>query len=250
MSISAVVLTKDSSKTIEACLTSVSWCDEIIVIDDNSIDATVSIARKAGARIFVHALENDFSRQRNFGLAKATGDWILFVDSDEILSSSLMEEIESRINYKKSNVQGYYVQRIDTMWGKKLLHGELGDIWLLRFAKKTVGKWQGNVHETWHIKGETGKLKNTLEHFPHPSISEFLTRINMYSSLRAQELFAQHVHVSWIDIVVYPKMKFFVAYVFKRGFLDGIPGFLVAISMSFHSFLVRGKLWQLQNAHQ
>ncbi len=256
--ISAVVLTKNSSKILESCLRSLTWCTEIIIVDDNSTDDTIAIAKKYKAKIYVYPLDNDFSKQRNFGLEKATGDpsvssgqdWVLFVDSDEVVSPSLRDEIELRTKNYESGIVGYFIKREDSMWGKKLEHGETGDIWLLRLAKKDSGKWQGRVHEVWRVTGKTGRLRNTLWHFPHPSVSEFLSSINLYSTLRAQELYDAHVRVSFLDIILYPKAKFFVNYILKKGFRDGIPGFLVAIMMSFHSFLVRGKLWQLQNTHR
>lgn len=250
MSLSAVVLTKNSSSILEKCLRSLSWCDEIIVVDDGSIDNTKSIAKKFGAEVFEHDLDNDFSKQRNFGLKKASGDWILFVDSDEIVAPLLQKEIIEYTNNLSSEYKGCYLKRIDTMWEKKLTHGETGNIWFLRLAKKNSGRWSGKVHEVWEVEGKIGKLKNELFHFPHPSIKEFLSKINFYSTLRAKELYEKKTRVSGFDIILYPKAKFYLNYFFNLGFLDGVPGFLVAVLMSFHSFLVRGKLWQLQDGHQ
>lgn len=249
MGISAIVLTHNSEESLEACLESVKWCNEIIVVDDDSTDATRTIAKKYTDKIYEHLLNNDFSQQRNYALGKATGEWALFVDSDEIVSETLKEEIELRIK-SYLDVSGYYIKREDTMWGKKLDYGETGNMWLLRLARKDAGKWQGKVHETWKIHGKTQRLKNTLSHFPHPTVSEFLSEINFYSTLRAEELHKKNVRVSFYDIIFYPKAKFFLNYLFKQGYRDGIPGFLLALFMSFHSFLVRGKLWQLQHTHQ
>lgn len=249
MGIAAVVLTNNSGRSLEAALASISWCDEIIVIDDHSIDTSVAIAKKYNAKVYFRALSGDFSGQRNFGLEKANQEWALFVDSDEVVSSALKEEIELRIK-SFSQVSGYYMKREDTMWGRQLKYGETGNIWLLRLAKKEAGKWIGKVHEIWEVAGQKGRLRNPLSHFPHPTVNDFLKNINSYSTIRARELHEQHIHVNFLDVVMYPKAKFFVNYFLKRGYKDGIPGFLVAILMSFHSFLVRGKLWQLQQAHK
>ncbi len=124
-------------------------------------------------------------------------------------------------------------------------YGETGSIKLLRLAKKDSGIWEGKVHERWKVKGKVWELKNPLLHCPHQTISEFLSEINFYSTIRTQELFDQGVKTSVWQIIIYPLGKFIQNYFFKRGFLDGIPGFVVATIMSFHSFLVRGKLWQL-----
>jgi glycosyltransferase involved in cell wall biosynthesis len=243
--ITAIVLTKNEEKNIEICLDSISWCDEILVIDDMSQDKTVEIAKKKGAKVFMHAMQNDFSEQRNFGLEKAKGDWILFIDADERVSNALWYEIMQHTSESIEDFSGFFIRRQDTMWGKILKYGETGNISLLRLAKKGAGRWEGRVHERWKIHGKTTTLRNHLDHFPHQTVAEFLAEINFYTDLRAIELFKQKTTVSWPVILFYPKAKFVMNYFFKAGFLDGLQGFVVAMLMSFHSFLVRGKLWLL-----
>lgn len=245
--ISAVVLTKNEEKNIVDCLETLTWCDEILVIDDNSEDRTTEIAQKMGAKVFVHALEDNFSKQRNFGLQQAKNDWVLFVDADERVTSDLKNEIThlSKERGRDQQSNGYFVKRVDFMWGRELKHGETGSMKLLRLARKDAGAWEGAVHEKWKVKGKVGKLKNPLLHFPHQTITEFLQEINFYTTLRATELYQQGVKIQWHDIILYPKVKFIYNYFIKMGFLDDIPGLIVALLMSFHSFLVRGKLWLL-----
>lgn len=244
--ISAVILTKNEEKNIDACIKGLRWCDEVLVIDDNSTDKTVIKAKTLGARVIEHALDNDFSKSRNFALGEAKGDWVLFVDADERVSESLTFEITSSLHQKIVDfVSGFSMRRIDTMWGKQLMHGENGNVRLVRLARKNAGLWKGSVHEKWVVKGKIVELNNPLFHYPHQTVAEFLTEINYYTTIRAQELYKKGVRVHVWDIVLYPKAKFIVNFIFKRGFLDGIPGLVVAILMSFHSYLVRGKLWQL-----
>lgn len=243
--ISAVILTKNEEKNIIACLDSLAWCDERIVIDDYSTDKTVDLAKKKDAKTFSHSLQNDFAQQRNFGLTKAKGDWVLFVDADERVSSALWYEIMQHTNESLEDFSGFYIKRLDTMWGKHLRFGETGNINLLRLAKKDSGKWEGQVHEVWKIQGKTMTLQNHLDHNPHPSITEFLQEINFYTDLRAQELFKKKKRTNWFFIILYPKAKFIQNYFFKRGFQDGLAGFVFAMLMSLHSFMVRGKLWLL-----
>ena len=243
--ISVVILTKNEEKNIVDCLESLSWYDEIIIIDDNSEDRTLEVAKKMGAKVFTRSLDNDFSKQRNFGLEKADGDWVLFVDADERVSKELREEIQSSI--KKDNSDAYVIKRTDSIWGKKLKYGETGNIVLLRLARKNKGKWEGKVHEEWKIEGRIDTLKNHLDHYPHPTVSEFLSDINFYTDLRAKDLFEKGIKSNFISILVYPTAKFLSNYFLKLGFLDGIQGLVLALMMSFHSFLVRGKLWHLWN---
>lgn len=244
--ISAVILTKNEEENIESCIKGLRWCDEVLVIDDNSTDKTKKLAESLGARVLVNDLKNDFSQQRNFGLSKAKGDWVFFVDADERVSESLTFEITSSLLQKDTDfINGFCMRRIDTMWGKQLLHGENGNVRLVRLARKNAGQWVGDVHEEWKVKGKIVELKNPLFHFPHQTVAEFLTEINYYTTIRAQELYKKRVKVHVWDIILYPKAKFIVNFILKLGFLDGIPGLVVAMLMSFHSYLVRGKLWLL-----
>lgn len=245
MKISAVLIVKNEEKNIEKCLTNLLWCDEIIVVDDDSSDKTREIIKKYRIRLFKHSLNNDFSRQRNFALSKAKGDWILFVDADEIISSSLQKEIIQKINNSKNNYSGYFIRRRDFIWGKELKHGEVGDIRLLRLAKKESGKWIGKVHEVWRIKGRIGKLNQPIDHYAHKSTSTFLEKINYYTDIRAKELYERNIKSHWWSIIFYPVSKLFLNYILKLGFLDGIEGLVFSFMMSLHSFLVRAKLWFL-----
>lgn len=243
--ISSVVLTKNEEKNIKDCLDSLRWCDEIVVIDDFSEDKTTEIAKKYGARISKRALDNDFASQRNFGLEKAKGDWVLFVDADERVSQSLQEEILKLLGQNTSYI-GFYLHRRDFMWGKELKHGEPGNVRLLRLAKRDSGKWERRVHEVWDVKGRVGELKNPLIHYPHPTLREFIAEVDWMSTLHAQENKREGKKSNLFKIVLFPKMKFLNNWILKRGFLDGTPGFLVAMVMAFHSFLSWGKLWLLQ----
>lgn len=244
--VTAVVLTKNEENNIARCLDSVSWCDEIIVIDDNSSDRTRDIARKFNAKVILNTLK-DFSSQRNLGLSKAVNKWVFFVDADEYVSDALRHEITTTVA-KNTTVTGYYLKREDILWGRVMNHGELGDITLIRLAKKDAGIWTGKVHEIWNINGITEKLTNPLTHYPHQSIYDFLSEINYYSDMRANELYEQKTPSSFLSIIVYPYAKFLYNYLLKKGFLDGIQGIIVALMMSLHSFLVRGKLWQLNQS--
>lgn len=239
-----IILTKNSEKTIKKCIESCFFADDIIVLDDNSTDKTVKIIKSiCGVKITVlkRGLNADFAAQRNFALQKAKSKWVLFVDSDEAVSSSLAKEI-IKIIKKRDALVGYYVKRKDYMWGKEIIHGESGNIRLLRLGEKNAGIWKGKVHETWSMEEKTGLLSNELFHYPHQTITEFLDEIDLYTKIRSDELFKKE-KVSFIDIVFYPVGKFIVNYFLKKGFMDKEVGVVFALMMSFHSFLVRAKLY-------
>lgn len=248
--ISAVVLTKNEQKNIKDCLKTLQRCDEIVVVDDYSTDKTVTIAKKLGVRIFRRSLNDDFANQRNFGLQQAKGDWVLFVDADERISAPLVAEIQHQVFCpagRRASVkyQGFYLKRKDFFGGRWLKHGETAKVKLLRLAKKGAGVWRRQVHEVWEVKGKIGELKNPIFHYPHQTISEFLNHLDFHSTLHAEALLAEGVQPSFFRIVANPLAKFLQNWLFRLGFLDGEPGLIVALMMSFHSFLTRARLWLL-----
>lgn len=243
--ISVIILTRNEEKNIVDCFQTLNFCDEKIVVDDESEDRTAEIAEKFGAKVFKNALNDDFANQRNFGQEKATGDWVLFVDADERVTPELAEEIIQLTNNPVNQDEGFFIKRRDFLFGKEMKYGETGRIKLLRIAKRNAGKWTGKIHERWEITGQVGELRSSLLHYPHQKISEFLKKINFYTDLRAKELYDKGAKVYWWSIILYPKGKFLLNYFIKKGFLDGISGLIFVVLMSFHSFLVRGKLWLL-----
>ncbi len=249
--ISAVVLTKNEEKKIGDCLKSLAWCDEVVVIDDGSTDKTLEMASKNGAHILKHAIDDNFARQRNFALEKAKGSWVFFVDSDEIVTAELAQEIKETLKQEDAvpTYDGFYIQRKDFVFGTWLAHGEVGDIKLLRLGKKDAGKWIKDVHEVWNLP-KAGILATPLLHYPHQDVAQFLEHINTYSTIYANSLKkAGKKGDSW-EIVAYPAAKFIRNYFVLMGFLDGVPGLLHATFMSLHSFLTRGKLWLLTHEVQ
>jgi len=247
INLSVIVLTKNEEVNVLDCIESIPKAAEIIVVDDYSTDRTIDVIKSLknpNIKIYERHLDNNFSDQRNFGLSKTKSDWVLFLDADERITKSLADEIISIINNSfEATINGYFIKRRDTLWGHELKFGETGNIKLLRLAKKNNGKWQGKVHEVWNISGILGTLDNALIHYPHQTVREFLYEIDRYSTLRAQELFEQKKSIGLWEVIIYPKAKFVQNYLFKFGFCDGIAGLVMALMMSLHSFLVRGKLW-------
>lgn len=243
--ISAVILTHNNQEMIGDVLETLKWCDERIIVDDNSTDKTLKIVKQYNVTIIQHALTDDFAAQRNIGLGKAGGDWVLFVDSDELVTSKLRDEILKQVQDDK--YVGFYISRKDFLFGRELKYGETANVKLLRLAKKNTGEWERAVHEAWNVKAEgVASLRTPLLHYPHSTISEFLTQINRYTTINARVFYNEGKRISAWQIITYPKAKFIQNYIIRLGFLDGTAGFVVAMMMSFHSFLTRSKLWELQ----
>jgi glycosyltransferase involved in cell wall biosynthesis len=185
----------------------------------------------------------DFGAERNAQLAKVKTPWVLFVDSDEKITPELKEEILAVI--KADNFDAFYLRRLDTFLGRQLRYGETGHAQFVRLARADFGRWERPVHEQWVGKGKIGTLHNPLLHTPHTSIATFLDKINRYSTLEAEYRYQQGIKSSLFKIAIYPFGKFKWNYLAKLGFLDGVPGAIMAIMMSFHSYLTWTKLYLL-----
>ncbi|OGK43306.1 hypothetical protein A3B40_02330 [Candidatus Roizmanbacteria bacterium RIFCSPLOWO2_01_FULL_37_16] len=276
--LTAIILTKNEEKNIERCLKSVDFCDEVIVVDDFSEDKTVELVNKVfkvhkvdkDYKVFQRKLNNDFAMQRNFAMEKASGEWVLFIDADEEVTQELKNEISRVIlnsflraqdysliqdlnqipNQVRNDIGAYYLKRRDFWWGRELNYGETSkvrQVGLIRLIRKNSGKWEGKVHEEFRIKNSELKIKllnNFINHYPHQNVKEFLEEINFYSTLRAREMRGQGKNSNIFEIIFYPLLKFLLTYIVKLGFLDGSAGFAYAFFMSFHSFLVRAKLYR------
>ncbi len=241
--LTVLVLAKNEQENITRCLEGLKFCDQIVIVDDGSTDDTIKIAKKNGAVVLEHELSGDFAAMRNWALEQIKSNWVLFIDADEVVTKELANEIRQAIT--KVECKGFLIRRLDYMWGKELKHGDVGNVSLLRLARRGAGKWSGKVHEVWKVEGKICRLKNSLLHYPHPDVVFFLKEINKYSSIRAKALCDSGIRSNVLQIIFYPIFKFLWLWIGKLGFMDGTSGFIHAMTMAFYSFLVRGKLWLL-----
>lgn len=245
-SISAVILTKNEELNIKECLTQIDFCSEIIVVDDDSTDKTTEIAKSLGAKVFKRSMNMDYSAQSNFGMEKAKGDWVLFIDADERIGLALKNEILKVVEQNNANISGFVFRRIDNMWGKALFHGESGASRVTRLVRKGSGKWIRRVHPTFEINGDVATLQNPIQHYPHQNLREFLSSINRWSHWHAIANNEEGKRSYLFKIVLFPIGHFIKNYIFRLGILDGMRGFVYAVFMSFHSFLSWSDLFLLQ----
>jgi glycosyltransferase involved in cell wall biosynthesis len=250
MRLSALLLTKNEIKNIERCLKKLYFCDEIVVIDDFSTDKTQEICEKYGAKVFTRKLNGNFAAQKNYGLSKCRGEWVLSIDSDEVVSNELKNEIKSVINSSSSGVNSYYIKRSDFFMGKWMKYSEFGDKKLLRLAKRKNGKWKRRVHEHWEIKGKSSELENKLLHYPHKKLSDFIENVNLFSNLHAKANHEDGKSSNLFKIIVWPKVKLLNNLFIKRGVFDGERAFVACMIMSFHSFLSWSSLWLIQRKQE
>ena len=218
MKVSTIILNSDN-RDIKKTLASVGFCDEVIV--------------------WQKPVDGNWAAARNEAKATAKNDWVLFVGSDEMVTRELKDEIQKLS--EGDGVEGYYLKRRDVFWGRELKYGEVGNVKLLRFGNKNAGNWVRRVHEFWDIKN-TRVLKNPLRHYPHQTVREFITSINFYTDIDADELYKDGKKVTFFRLIANPLGKFLRNYFLNFGFLDGPPGFVYAFLMSFHSLTVRVKM--------
>jgi glycosyltransferase involved in cell wall biosynthesis len=242
MGISAVIITKNESKYIKMCLESLKFAGEIIIIDDFSSDKTIDIARDFTDKIYQRHLDN-FAAQRNFGIEKAKGEWILSLDGDEVVSEELAEEL-SLINKNTNIIQkGFYVPFRQYFFGKEIKYGGWHPDYHMRFFRKGWGRWEKPVHEELVIKGKTGRLEGHLIHYLYENISEFINKINFYTSKDVEE---GNVDGNILKTFLAPPKVFLYRYIFRQGFRDGRYGLIIALFMSFYVLILRLKKWEKQ----
>ena len=184
----------------------------------------------------------DFAKARNQAMAKVTTDWVLFKDSDETVTPKLGKEIAIAVKNKRFN---YQLKRQDFFEGRKLGFGETAAVRLIRLIQPGSGKWQGKVHEVFVSRLPVKTLSRPLLHERQITFSQLFERLNYYSDLRAKELFDAGADFSILQLLFFPKLKFVHNYFLRLGFLDGVPGLMLAVLMSWHSLMVRVKLYVL-----
>jgi glycosyltransferase involved in cell wall biosynthesis len=247
MKISALVITKNEEKNISACLATLSWLDEIIVVDSFSYDSTVNICRKYTGKVYQRAWDN-YSSQKNYGHQFCSNDWILSIDADERVSSELAAEIQHVIS--NGQYDGYHIFIRDYMFGKWVEYGSWPQQSPIRLYRKSVAHWDSTVHEKIKITGNVSTLKNPLLHMSHTSISKFISKMNTYTDIEARNWFKNGVKKSWPLIILSSLRVFFVQYISYQGFRDKGHGFVLAVLLSVYHFVARVKLWELWYKHE
>ncbi|OQP50635.1 hypothetical protein A4H97_01995 [Niastella yeongjuensis] len=249
--ITAVIITKNEERNIKRCLDSLMpVVDEIIVVDSNSTDNTVAICQQAGAKVI---LQNwlGYGPQKNLGNNAASHDYILSIDADEALDEQLTQAI---LEEKRKGLQGIYqLSRFNYYYGKFIRHGADYPDKKIRLFNRANTHWdEKDVHETLVIAPgqKTTALKGHLLHYTYYRVEEHISKINYYTNLAAQDYIKRGKKASIFKIIFSPLMTFIQSYIFKRGFLDGLHGFILAIMHAYAAFARYVKLWELSGANK
>ena len=245
--ISILILAHQGDERLVACLESVQWANEILVFDYGVGDEWWKKHTELRFTRIKNAYQpiTDFAHERNKALTYAQSEWVLFLDSDEFLGRTAAAELTDAVS--TNDIEGFLLKRQDIFHTHPLQYGEVGDMWLLRLAKKDSLRFKRSVHEIGEVTGEISSSSVIIYHQAHHSLTEFITDVSRYAQLEAQARYVQNKTVSLLELIFYPSAKFIWNYFAKSGWKDGWRGLSYAICMSLHSFWVRIFLWELHH---
>lgn len=243
--LSVIIITKNEAHNIRACLDSVSWADEIVVVDSGSSDDTVEICKAGGAQVYMTEDWPGFGMQKNRALSHATGEWVLSLDADERVTPELRSEIESALN-EPHGQDAFRIPRLSSFCGRYMRHSGWYPDYVTRLFHRGAARFSDDlVHESLIVNGSVGKLRQPLLHETFHDLEELLTKINHYSTAGAQMLSKKGKSATLKKAVSHAVWAFFRTYILRAGFLDGRAGFMVAVSTAESTYYRYVKLMLL-----
>jgi glycosyltransferase involved in cell wall biosynthesis len=247
MKISATIITLNEEDKIADALRSLAWADEIIVVDSESTDRTVEIALEFTDKVITQKWLG-YAAQKNFATKQATNDWVFNLDADERVTPELAHAIDQLKHTDNLDAAAFEMPRKVFYLGRWIQHSGWYPDYKIRLYNRTQGRWQGEyVHESVKVDGPVKKISGDILHYTVHNASEHHLRLDRYTTLAAKEAFEKKRRASFISIALSPFATFIKSYVFKLGFLDGIPGLAIAYFAAQYVFLKNIKLWELHN---
>jgi len=243
--VSVVLITFNEERNVRAALESAKWADEIVVVDSLSTDNTASICREYTDQVYSEPWKG-FARQKAQAVGLAKNDWVFVLDADERITEGLAEEIKGLVEAGPEN-DGYFCARRNHFGGKEIRHGGWYPDYSIRFFNRTKGSFGDRaVHEAVEINGTVGYLANPMLHYTYAGITDYLVRMDKYSTLASEELVKAGRKAGITDLLVRPPFTFIKMYLLKQGFRDGMHGLAIAMLYSFYTFSKYAKLWEWQ----
>lgn len=249
MGLSVYMITYNNIATVERAIQSVlDLKDELVIVDSHSTDGTTEIASKYADKLY-HLETTSLKEKYQFAQDKCTHDWVLFIDADEWLSEELKREIREVVSgQSKEDYDGFIIHRKNFYLGREIKYGGWYPDREIRLYKKEKGRWEGGLHAKVVVHGKVGKLKNFYLHTPYLSLGHQIITINRYSEAFARDQFDSNVKFSLFQMVSRPFFRFLRDYFLKMGFLDGVPGLIIAVSTSYYVFMKQAKLWEMEKS--
>lgn len=245
-SISAIIITQNEERCIEPCLKSLTWVDELIVVDGGSTDATIEIAKKYTSKLYSNPWPG-FFEQRQYALSKVTKDWVISLDADEELSVELYNEIQRILSSNNCDVNGFKVARLSQYLGKWIYHGEWYPDWQLRLFRRSEAYVEGKfVHESFMVKGETNTLPGHIKHNSYRGVKDHFLRMRLYSTLMALRIDSEGVKWSLYNALMDPVTRGWKNYITQRGYLEGYRGIIINVIIVYYRIRTHTQLFSLQ----
>lgn len=249
MTISVVINTHNEEKNIKRCLESVKWANEIVVVDTESTDKTVAIAKKLGAKVFSHPYLRYVEPVRNFSIAKAIGDWILILDADEEIPSQLAKTFK-KLAENPRGASFFRLPRKNIVFGKWIKYSRWWPDLIIRFFRKGSVAWSDKIHSVPLTKGEGKDLEtkeaNAIIHYHYESIAQYLERLDRYTDIQLQELIEANYKFQWADLIKKPTGEFLSRFFAGEGYKDGLHGLVLALLQAFSELVLYLKVWEKQ----
>lgn len=244
--LSATVITLNAATHLPSCLDSLSFCDEIVVVDSGSTDGTLEIARQRGARVIHHDWPG-FGKQKQYAVEQARHEWILSLDADERVSDALRGSILAALEETPPPYPAYRFARCNLFLGRYLRHGEGYPDLGIRLFDRRHARWSDDtVHEQVRVTGGVGELQGDLLHDSADRLETYLAKQNRYTSLAAEAAFERGQRAHAGHVLLSPFFRFLKFYIVRRGFLDGVPGLIHILIGCINSFSKYAKLIELQ----
>jgi glycosyltransferase involved in cell wall biosynthesis len=240
--VTVVIAARDEERNIGACVESVLWADEILVVEDGSSDGTVALAKQAGATVVSNPFDT-IGSQRNAAIERAKYEWILVVDADERGSPDLGREIKATLSAPRFDA--YRVPRRNFFLGKEVRHGGWASDRPIRLFRSTIRYNESRVHEHVELDSEPGQLTSPLTHEPYRSLDSWLEKVGRYSNWWAQDRYDRGKRVGIIPVLSRPPFRFLTMYIARGGWMDGARGLLLAAMASVSVFMKYAKLWEM-----
>lgn len=246
--LSVVISAFNEEKKIGECLESVrQLADEVVVVNNSSIDKTEEIAKKYTDKIFLRPNLLMLNTNKNFGFLKATGEWILSLDADERVTPELAEEIKEKLE-NSGGINGYHIPRKNIIFSKWIKHSLWWPDYQLRLFRNGIGKFpEKHVHEKIEVTGETEKLKESMLHYNYATVSEFIYKMDkIYTENEAEIFLSSGKKLTWLDALRFPINDFLKTFFAQKGYKDGLHGLVLSILQAFYAEIVFAKIWERQ----
>jgi glycosyltransferase involved in cell wall biosynthesis len=243
--VSIYMITLNNGPTIEKALASVAgWASEVVVVDSESTDGAKEIIEKYTDKCY-QLMTNDMAEKYGYAQSLCTSPWVLFIDADEWLTPEIKAEIEG-LFMKGTEYDGFMVNRKNFYLGRTIRHGGWYPDHEIRLYRKDKGQWVGGIHAKVHVEGKIGTLRNYYMHTPYSDTGHQIRTIDRYSAAYAEDLRAAGRSFHLANMITRPLFRFFRDYIFKMGFLDGVPGLIIMASTMYYVFMKHAKLWEME----